>query len=109
MVREHAGGAVGACDDRPDYDYADGVELRVYALVDGQECSTIVYDMKQQEDLAVSVVKDGASIRIQAKGNKPYTVRLVNVRAVSANGASMVVDGKDTVLTPSDAVVDIAL
>ena len=81
----------------------------MYALVDGQECSTVVYDMKQQEDLAVSVVKDGASIRIRAKGDKPYTVRLVNVQAVSANGASMAIDGKDTVLTPSDVVVDIAL
>ena len=109
MVRENSIVAIGACDDKPDYDYANGVELRVYALEDGKECSSVVYDMAQKEDLTVSVVKDGSSIRIRAKGDKPYTVRLVNVQAVSANGASMAVDGKDTVLTPADAVVDITL
>lgn len=109
MVRENSIVAIGACDDKPDYDYADGVELRVYALEDGKECSSVVYDMAQKEDLTVSVVKNGASIRIQAKGDKPYTIRLVNVQAVSANGASMAVDGKDTVLTPSDATVDVSL
>ena len=109
MVRENSIVAIGACDDKPDYDYANGVELRVYALEDGKECSSVVYDMAQKEDLTVSVVKDGSSIRIRAKGDKPYTVRLVNVQAVSANGASMAIDGKDTVLTPSDVVVDIAL
>ena len=109
MVRENSVVAVGACDDKPDYDYADGVELRVYALVDGQECSTTVYDMKQKEDLRVSIVKSGTSISIQAEGDKPYTVRLVNVQAASAVGASMAVDGKDTVLTLSGAVADITL
>ena len=109
MVRENSIVAVGACDDRPDYDYADGAELRVYALVDGQECSTVVYDRQRQEDLRAFVVKDGASIRIQVWGDKPYTVRLVNVQATSAAGASIVVDGKDTVLTPTARAIEVAL
>lgn len=109
MVRENSIVAIGACDDKPDYDYANGVELRVYALEDGKECSSVVYDMAQKEDLTVSVVKNGTSIRIQAKGDKPYTIRLVNVQAVSANGASMAIDGKDTILTPSGAAIDISL
>ena len=65
--------------------------------------------MKQKEDLRVSIVKSGTSISIQAEGDKPYTVRLVNVQAASAVGASMAVDGKDTVLTLSGAVADITL
>lgn len=111
MVRENSIIAMGACNDRPDYDYADGVELRVYALTDGQECSTVVYDMKQQADLQISVVKTGKTITITAEntGGKPYTVRLINVQAVSSNGASMVIDGKDTVLTPCDSAVSVML
>ncbi|MDE6882161.1 MAG: alpha-xylosidase, partial [Lachnospiraceae bacterium] len=111
MVRENSIIAMGACNDRPDYDYADGVELRVYALTDGQECSTIVYDMNQQANLQISVVKTGKTITIKAEniGGKPYTVRLVNVQAVSSTGASMVIDGKDTVLTPSDSTISITL
>lgn len=111
MVRENSIIAMGACNDRPDYDYADGVELRVYALTDGQECSTVVYDMKQQADLQISVVKTGKTITITAEntGGKPYTVRLINVQAVSSDGASMVIDGKDTVLTPRDSTVSVTL
>ena len=111
MVRENSIIAMGVCNDRPDYDYADGVELRVYALTDGQECSTVVYDMKQQADLQISVVKTGKTITITAEntGGKPYTVRLINVQAVSSNGASMVIDGKDTVLTPCDSAVSVML
>ncbi len=111
MVRENSIIAMGACNDRPDYDYADGVELRVYALTDGQECSTVVYDMKQQANLRISVVKTGKTITITAEntGGKPYTVRLINVQAVSSNGAPMVIDGKDTVLTPCDSAVSVML
>ena len=111
MVRENSIIAMGACNDRPDYDYADGVELRVYALTDGQECSTIVYDMNQQANLQISVVKTGKTITIKAEniGGKPYTVRLVNVQAISSTGASMVIDGKDTLLTPSDSTISITL
>jgi alpha-D-xyloside xylohydrolase len=36
LVREGAVIAIGAVDDRPDYDWADGVELRWYAPTEGQ-------------------------------------------------------------------------
>lgn len=111
MVRENSIIAMGACDDRPDYDYADGVELRVYALTDGQECSTVVYDMQQKADLQVSVVKSGNTITLNAEnpGGKPYTVRLVNVKAAAADGAAMTVDGMDTVLVPETGTVTVTL
>ena len=111
MVRENSIIAMGACNDRPDYDYADGVELRVYALTDGQECSTVVYDMKQQANLKISIVKTGNTITIKAENTagKPYTVRLVNVQAASVTSASMVIDGKDTVLTSCDSTVLVTL
>lgn len=111
MVRENSIVALGSCDDKPDYDYADGVELRVYALADNQECSTVVYDMQQKADLQVSITKSADTITIKAEnaGGKPYTVRLVNVQAASASGAAMTVDGKDTILTPEAAKVTVTL
>ena len=111
MVRENSIVALGACDDKPDYDYADGVELRVYALTDGQECATVVYDMQQKADLQVSITKNADTITIKPKnaGGKPYTVRLVNVQAASASGAAMTVDGKDTILTPEADTVTVTL
>ena len=111
MVRENSIIAMGACDDRPHYDYADGVELRVYALTDGQECATVVYDMQQKADLQVSVVKSGNTITLNAEnpGGKPYTVRLVNVKAAEADGAAMTVDGMDTVLVPETGTITVTL
>ena len=111
MVRENSIVALGACDDKPDYDYADGVELRVYALTDGQECATVVYDMQQKADLQVSITENADTITIKPKnaGGKPYTVRLVNVQAASASGAAMTVDGKDTILTPEADTVTVTL
>ena len=43
-VRENTLLAVGARDDRPDYDYADGVTLELYALGDNQTASCTIVD-----------------------------------------------------------------
>ncbi|MDE6845704.1 MAG: alpha-xylosidase [Lachnospiraceae bacterium] len=111
MARANSIVAIGSCDDKPDYDYADGVELRVYALTDGIKTETTVYGMAQNEELKVSVVKESTKITIQAEniGKKPYTVRLVNVQAKSADGASMEIAGSDTVVTPNAGTVVVEL
>lgn len=109
MVRENSMVVMGAHDDKPDYDYADGAEVRIYSLQDGKEASTVVYDMKQNVDLTVSAKKDGGKITVSANGCKPFTIRLVNVKAASANGAEITVDGNDTIITPNDKNIKITL
>lgn len=111
MARANSIVAIGTCDDKPDYDYADGVELRAYALSDGVKAETTVYGMAQNAELHVSVVKDGAKITIQAENvsGKPYTVKLVGVQALSAEGASMEVIGNDTLLTPNAKMVVVSM
>lgn len=111
MVRENSIVAVGACDDKPDYDYADGVELRVYALTDGQTAGTTVYSMSQKAELVLSVTKNGdkITIRTSSAAKKPYSVRLVNVKAASANGSELELTGNDTVLTPKNETVEVRL
>ena len=109
MVRENSIVIMGAHDDKPDYDYADGAEVRIYALQDGKEASSVVYDMKQNVDLTVSAKKDGGKISIHTEGNKPFSIRLVNVKAASANGAAVAIDGNDTIVTPSSNDMEITL
>ena len=111
MVRENSIVALGSCDDRPDYDYADGAELRVYAPVDGRPAETTVYDMKQNGVLHVTVLKSGSVIEIKTEQTteQSYTIRLVNMHAVSADGASMAIDGNDTVLTPGAKAIRVTL
>ena len=109
MVRENSIVIMGAHDDKPDYDYADGAEVRIYTLQDGKEAASVVYDMKQNVDLTVSVKKEGGKISIHTEGSKPYTIRLVNVKAASADGATVTVDGNDTLVTPSSNDIEITL
>ena len=110
MVRENSIVAMGAHDDKPDYDYPDGAELRVYALVDGKTTETTIYDMNQNAALHVTVVKNGTKITIQSDGNsKPYTIRLVNVKASGAKGAELSINGADTVLTPAGKEIEVDL
>ena len=109
MVRENSIVALGAHDDKPDYDYADGAELRMYRLADGIEASTEIYGMDNQVSLTAKAVKNGNEIRIHVDAAKPYSIRLVNVKATGVSGASMAVDGNDTVLTGCDKEIVVTL
>ncbi len=101
MVKENSIVAMGAHDDKPDYDYADGVELRVYTLKDGEPAETTVYGMDNQVALTASVKREGRNISFSVETDKPFTIRLVNVQATSANGAEYTVVGNDTIVSGS--------
>ncbi len=109
MVKENSIVAMGSHDDKPDYDYADGVELRMYELVDDVKTSKTVYGMTNEAELTVEAVKAAGTITIDVDTAKNYTVRLVNVKAVSAEGADITMDGNDTVLVPKAAHMVVTL
>lgn len=100
MVRENSIIAVGAHDDKPDYDYADNCELRVYALHDGAKADTVVYGMENVAELSVSVKRQGHTIIVTSEGDKPYTIRMVNLRAATSVNGLVVIDGNDSLITP---------
>ena len=109
MVRENSIIIIGAHDDKPDYDYADGAEVRIYALADGTEVSSVVYDMNQNIDLTVHANKGNGKIFIRTEGSKPHSIRLVNVKATSVNNGTMIVDGNDTIITPACNTCEVSL
>ena len=98
LVKENSIVAVGACDNKPDYDYADGVELRTYALQNGIEASVTVSGMDAAVELTASIVKNGSCITIKADACKPFSIRLVGVKASAVSGADFEIDGNDTVI-----------
>lgn len=100
MVRENAIIAVGSRDDRLDYDYADGCELRVYALHDGVRVDTVVYNSESTAALTVSVKRHGHTIIVTSTDTKPYTIRMVNLHAAAAVNGLVVIDGNDSLITP---------
>ena len=109
MVKEGSVIALGAHDDKPDYDYGDGVELRVYALKDGVSAETVVYGMDQSAEVKACALKSGDKITIDVESKSPCKVRLVNVKAQSCTGAAYSVDGNDTVLTDVSGHVECTL
>ncbi len=109
MVRENSIVAIGNCDDKPDYDYANGCELRVYALHDGVKVDTEVYGMSNVIELSVSVKRQGRTIHVTADGAKPFKIRMVNMHAAEAKNGLVTIDGNDSVITPDSgaSVVEI--
>lgn len=100
MVKENSIIAVGSRDDKPDYDYADNCELRIYALHDGVKVDTEVYGMNNVVELSATAKRQGHSIYINVDASKPYTIRMINMHAANAINGFITIDGNDTIVTP---------
>ncbi|MFC5649093.1 alpha-xylosidase [Paenibacillus solisilvae] len=95
FVRPNAIIAMGANELRPDYDYADGVELTVYNLEDGHTASTKVRNVKGETELQVTAAREGNVIVVQADGSgKPFTFEVQGSESVqSVKGDHTAVQG----------------
>ena len=76
FVKEGSFIAFGACDDGPEYDYAQDVTLRLYALKDGAAAETAVCDGKGREVLYARAVRRGNAIHVEVDAEKPCTVEI---------------------------------
>lgn len=95
LVRPNTVLPVGAVDDRPDYDYAEGVTLRVYQLADGDHVTVV-------GDSTFRTHRDGDRIRVEVEG-APSRWRLLLVGAEAVDGA----DGGDVTPHPDGVLVDV--
>jgi alpha-D-xyloside xylohydrolase len=102
MVRPNSLIAVGNNDQRPDYDYADGVELHAFELEDGREATTKVYNLQGELELDVSAQRKGDSIEIQASGvGKPWSMILRGIHEIAGmEGGSWEAGDKGVRLVP---------
>ena len=66
---------VGVCDNRTDYDFADGAELRAYGLKDGESVRVEIPTPEGRIGSVYTVEKAGGEIRVTTDTKKPYTVR----------------------------------
>lgn len=56
---------------------------------------------------AALAIRAQGAITLDVTAEKPYTVRLVNVRALSANGADIRIEGDDSIVTPKAACMTV--
>lgn len=99
LVKENSIVAIGAHDDKPDYDYGEDTELRIYEPVAGTTVTEIVYGMDGSEEIRISVTTEEGKISVSVETGKTVSVRLVNRKAKAVENAEMQVTDKDTVLT----------
>ena len=74
MVRPGTVLPLGACDTRPDYDYADGVQLHVFGLNEGEARTVTLYDLKGGVSATFTVARRDGKIHVQTDSMKPYSV-----------------------------------
>lgn len=99
FVKENSLIAVGNVKDRPDYDYADGVTVKAYALQDGRETETVVYGMNQEKETVVAVKKEKSSIHISVQAEKPCRIVLVHEQVREVQGAEWEMQEEGCVIT----------
>ena len=99
LVKENSIVAIGAHDDKPDYDYGEDTELRIYEPVAGTTVTETVYGMDGSEAIEISVTTEEGKISVSVETGKAVSVRLVNRKAKAVENAEMQVTDKDTVLT----------
>lgn len=74
MVRPGTVLPMGKHDDRPDYDYTDGLELHVYQLAEGQTVTVKIPDLKGQLAATYIVTMKNGKAEVATDSKKPYTV-----------------------------------
>ena len=83
MVRPNSILPLGNNDQRPDYDYADGVTLVVAAFDEGAEASVEIPDLSGETVMKVTAKRVGEEIHLQVEGgNGNYTVKSLSDRKV---------------------------
>jgi alpha-D-xyloside xylohydrolase len=93
LVRPGAVLPVGAVADRPEYDYADGLTLRVFAPVDGASVTTEVPTSAGDVACTFTTTRHGGAVHVSVD-NPParWRVQIGNSSPVSASGSSITVD-----------------
>jgi alpha-D-xyloside xylohydrolase len=85
MVRPNSVIAVGSREDRPDYDYADGVTLQAYELADGECAAAVVPSMTGGVDVTFEVKREGRMITAERRGtSKPWQLLLVGIHSIAS-------------------------
>ena len=111
LVRPGAVIPVGAVDHRPDYDYADGVTLRVYELPDGARVTTTIPATTGQDTTAFVTSRDAGVIRVEA-ADAPgaWQVLLIGVHSpASVNGGAAAPHEQGTLIQATEDVLAVTL
>jgi len=79
MVKENSILAIGACDNKPDYDYFDGVTFKLFAITKDAYTECIVTDAVGKTVMKATLERKGNRVVFKVEGgNENWTVDAVN-------------------------------
>lgn len=89
LVRPDTVLPIGSRADRPDYDFVDGVTLRLFQLVDGHRSVTEVPGAAGSAGATFTVSRSGDEVTVVADGARgPWAVEVDGTRTEAAAGAT---------------------
>ncbi|MFG2002852.1 alpha-xylosidase [Spirillospora sp. NPDC048911] len=110
LVRPGAVIPEGAVADRPDYDHAEGVTLRVYEPADGAAVTTAIPAPDGTTAASFTTSRNGAAVRITATGTADWNVLLAGVPSVSGvSGGTAETHEQGTLVRATGGTVEITL
>ena len=94
--------AVGANDQRPDYDYTEGLTVEVYELVDGAPVSQTIFSAEGVPVVSLNAHRDGQTIAINISGQpKTWSVLMRSMPDLkSVSGGSIQLEPQGTRILP---------
>jgi len=96
---------LGACDDRPDYDYADGVTFQLHQLAPGTTatCRIPALDGSAARSLTASRTEESLTLELSGPHTGPWSVQLVGIGSVrSVESASLQMDAGGALILPDE-------
>ena len=108
MIRSNSIVPVGANDQAPDYDYADGVTLHIFDLQEGTRVRKTVAGLDGSPVLTISAHREGEKITLEVEGatrpgsaTQPWSALLRGIPTVqSVAGGAAQPDARGALLTP---------
>ncbi|HEY0739755.1 MAG TPA: alpha-xylosidase [Herpetosiphonaceae bacterium] len=111
MVRPNTVIAVGGNSERPDYDYGDGVTLRVYEFADRAQTTATIPTVAGEIDLRFDVRREDQTLTVERRGaDKPWQLLLVNVAEIaSVEGGSVEQSEEGALVTAAQNVARLSI
>lgn len=79
MVRENTLLPIGSCTQKPDYDYTDGVALRLYQIQERADFNIMIPGLDGADKMRVQVKRDKDEVRMTVSGSgKEWSAQLVS-------------------------------
>jgi alpha-D-xyloside xylohydrolase len=102
MVRPNSAIAIGKHEDRPDYDYGEGVTLQVYELEDGKHASVEIPSVTGEIQTTFEVRREGRTINVERHGkSKAWQLLLVGIQSItSVEGGTVESNPQGVLVTP---------